>query len=208
MISLRSFGFTSSGLLAIWGIFVCAGILFLQCYVSRPGLTGSPPARWPRENTIARDIDRSTLLIFLDPLCPCSQASIEELGYIMNRCGHRVRAYALLLCPTQFPEGWDSSRVKRDLEALPDVAMTWDRGGAEARRFRVETSGHVVLYDARGRLAYSGGITPARGHRGDNFGRAAVIDRIFHDGADPLWRPVFGCPLSTTDPADGEEVQR
>ena len=49
-----------------------------------------------------------------------------------------------------------------------------DPGGAEARRFGVATSGHVLLYDTRGDLIFSGGITPGRGEQGDNAGPGGV----------------------------------
>ena len=52
--------------------------------------------------------------------------------------------------------------------------MLRDDDGAEARRFGAETSGQTLLYDARGALAFSGGITGARGHAGDNAGRASL----------------------------------
>jgi hypothetical protein len=71
-----------------------------------------------------------------------------------------------------------------------------DGGGVEARRFRVATSGHVLLYDVRGLLIFSGGITAARGHRGDSYGRAAVHDRILNPEGTRSGSPVFGCPLA------------
>ncbi len=65
----------------------------------------------------------------------------------------------------------------------------------EAGRFGVKGSGHVLLYQPSGRLVFSGGITPSRGHEGDNPGRAAVISLVLQ-GRSPVNRtPVYGCPL-------------
>jgi hypothetical protein len=208
MISLPRVRYSSSGLLVIWGLVVGCGILLLEGYAARPGDTGSPPIGWPADSPIPRDADGSTLLIFLHSQCPCSRASVEELGYILSRCGRRVSSHALLLSPTHVPGGWSRSAIEQDLTALPDVHTWPDRAGAEARRFRVETSGHVVLYDAKGRLTYSGGITAARGHGGDNDGRAEVIDRILGKAGNQPGSPIFGCPLLTPPSPSGEEPGR
>jgi hypothetical protein len=205
MIPLPRVRFSWSGLLVIWGLVVASGILLVEGYGARRGEAGSPPSQWPEESLVRRRVDRSTLLMFLHPQCPCSQASIEELGFILKQCGLRVSAHALLLSPIHRSDGWGKSAIEDAIGALPDVNVWPDRGGAEARRFRVATSGHVVLYDAQGRLTFSGGITAARGHQGDNDGRAAVIDRILGKQESRSWGPVFGCPLSAPEqPADEE----
>jgi hypothetical protein len=208
MNSLPKVRYSPSGLMAVWGLVVGSGILLLEGYAARPGDSDPPPVGWPAESPIRPDVSRSTLLIFLHPRCPCSRASVEELGYILSRCGHRVSVHALLYSPTHLPQGWGQSGIEQDLTALPDVHIWPDRAGAEARRFGVETSGHVVLYDGQGRLAYSGGITAARGHRGENDGQAAVTDRILGKGGDQPGSPVFGCPLLTPPSPSGEEPGR
>jgi hypothetical protein len=196
---------SSSKLLVIWGLVVGSGIVLLEIYTARPGEAGSPPVLWPEKSLASRDVCRPTLLIFLHPRCRCSRASVAELGTIPSRMGHRVPAHALLFTPTHFPEGRGRSMIEDNLAAFHEV-QTWpDREGVEATRSRGATSGHVMLYDERGRLAYSGGITSARGHRGDNDGRAAVIDRILNKGGHQWCSPVFGCPLSASgSPANGE----
>ena len=65
----------------------------------------------------------------------------------------------------------------------------------EARLFEARTSGHVVLYDAGGRLLFSGGITRARGHVGDNYGRQQVSSLLRNHTVRVADGPVFGCPL-------------
>jgi len=68
----------------------------------------------------------------------------------------------------------------------------------EARRFGVETSGQTLLYDAGGRLIFSGGITGSRGHAGDNAGEAALVALLTSGQADRRATSVFGCPLFAT----------
>ncbi len=87
--------------------------------------------------------------------------------------------------------------METDLAALPGLTIWPDLGGEEARRFGMATSGHVLLYDPEGRRIFSGGITPARGHRGDNRGRQAVLDRILGTERGIAESPVFGCALAT-----------
>jgi hypothetical protein len=70
-----------------------------------------------------------------------------------------------------------------------------DQGGVEARRFDVEGSGHVLLYAPSGKLLFSGGITPSRGHEGDNAGRSAIVSLILRGHAPVDHTPVFGCSL-------------
>jgi len=183
-------------LLAAWGVVVVSGILLLEAHAARPGDLGAPSVRWLVGSRIQVDHRRPTLLIFLHPHCPCSRASLGELAYIMDRCGERVSVHAILL-GTPLLDRWGRSEIERDLAGLPAVHVDPDRGGVEARRFGVETSGHVLLYDRQGQLVFSGGITAARGHAGDSYGRAAVLDRILNTEGGRAGSSVFGCPLTT-----------
>ena len=100
MMSLPRATFSSFGLLIVWGLVIGSGMLLFEIYSFQPGQAGSPPAWWPEESLIPRDADRSTLLIFLHPRCPCSQASVEELAYILSQTRRRVTPHALLFSPT------------------------------------------------------------------------------------------------------------
>jgi hypothetical protein len=73
--------------------------------------------------------------------------------------------------------------------------MVHDHDGVEARRFGAATSGQVILYDARGTLLFSGGITPARGHSGDSTGRDAILALLIDGSSEASETPVFGCSL-------------
>jgi hypothetical protein len=53
----------------------------------------------------------------------------------------------------------------------------------------------AVLYDARGRLLFSGGLTSARGHEGDSFGLRRIRSLLLTGEADRRDAPVFGCSL-------------
>ena len=65
--------------------------------------------------------------------------------------------------------------------------MLRDDDGAEARRFGAETSGQTLLYDEHGALLFSGGITGARGHAGDNAGRASLVALLNRGSGRSSW---------------------
>jgi hypothetical protein len=91
---------------------------------------------------------------------------------------------------------WESGDLWRLARTIPNVTLVADRGGAEARRFQAVTSGFVVVYSRSGRLLFSGGITPARGHEGASYGQQAIAAAL--DAEQPsqsLAARVFGCEL-------------
>ena len=56
---------------------------------------------------------------------------------------------------------------------IPGVEVVSDEDDAQSAAFGAAVSGQTLLYDREGRLIFSGGITAARGHAGDNAGRSA-----------------------------------
>lgn len=97
------------------------------------------------------------------------------------------------------PEWWKTDLWQKAAD-IPAVTPVMDRGGMLQRVFGAETSGSVAVYDAAGRLQFNGGLTAARGQRGDSPGRLSLISLI-ETGEAARMTPVFGCPLRT--PAAG-----
>jgi hypothetical protein len=176
-------------LLTLWGLVLGVGFLGLTAYASWPGDSGRAPSDWPRDCGIPLDSRRDTLVMFLHPLCPCSRASVDELLELAARSSDRVAVHLVSL-HTDYLARSGLTRVDR-----AGVTSWDDAGGKLAQRFGVLTSGHVLLYEPGGRLVYSGGITPLRGHRGDNPGRRAVLDALCGGSENSATGPVFGCPL-------------
>ena len=74
-------------------------------------------------------------------------------------------------------------------------------GGAAVQRGDVRSD---IPYDHRGMLQFSGGITSARGHAGDNAGRTALVALLNRLETSHPRTNVFGCPLfaSRTQPLE------
>jgi hypothetical protein len=174
---------------------VGVGIHAAAVYANTPGVSGSPSAQWPSDSTLPALQNRPRLLVFAHPQCPCSRATVSELAVILAKCEGKADAYVLFLSPRSQTRQWVRSTLWRDAEAIPGVHAMEDIQGREALRFGAATSGQTLLYDASGRLLFSGGITPARGHAGDNDGSDALLELLSGGSGRHHQTPVFGCSL-------------
>jgi hypothetical protein len=182
-----------------WFAGVAYGLWVLWAYDNRPGVKANPPGEWPAQTTLTRSADGQTLLFVAHPQCTCTRASLDELAEILARASsHPPRTYVLFLKPSGFADGWEQTDLWRRAAALPNVTVLRDDEGIEARRFGVETSGQTFLYDAGGRLLYSGGITGSRGHAGENAGELALVALLTQGNAEQRSASVFGCSLFST----------
>jgi hypothetical protein len=179
----------------LWLVAVSAGLSVLWAYENTPGVSAKPPVSWPTASRIQRARDGATLVVFVHPHCPCSRATMGELGALMAHAQGRLSAYVLFLKPAGFSEDWEKTDLWQSAAMMPGVNVLIDEGGLEARRFNSSTSGQTILYDSAGHLTFSGGITGSRGHSGDNAGRSAILSVVNAGAADRAETFVFGCPL-------------
>ena len=182
-------------LVAGWATAVGAGTWFLWSYANRPGPSGPSPITWPGESALRLDPGRPTLVIFLHPQCPCSRASVDELDRLLARAAIRPSTKAVFVRPLGTEPGWEQKGLWSSAAAIPGVETRVDPEGAEAKLFGVQTSGHVLLFGPDGVRLFSGGITSARGHAGDNRGLSMVLDRLRDATLAAGTAPVFGCLL-------------
>ncbi|MDG3005464.1 hypothetical protein [Paludisphaera mucosa] len=178
-----------------WGVAVASGFGLLCRYESAPGSAGPPPDAWPAGNGLARDGSRPNVLMFAHPRCPCTMASLIELERLADGCKGAASIRVLFFRPEGAAEGWARSAAWSKAESMPGVTVQLDPGGAEARRFGAATSGHVLVFDVNGRLAFSGGITRGRGVEGPNDWSAGAAEAAIGVGARRRACAVFGCPL-------------
>jgi hypothetical protein len=172
-----------------------AGLWVLWAYDNAPGAGANAPARWPADTTLERAAGRPTLVLLAHPQCSCTRATLTELAEALARAHTRPKTYVLFLKPESVSDGWEQTDLWRTAAALPDVTVVRDDDGREARKFGAFTSGQTLLYDSRGTLLFSGGITGARAHAGDNAGRSAIVALLNHGQSDRTGTSVFGCPL-------------
>ncbi len=182
----------------LWLGSVLSGLWVVGAYDNRPGTSAAAPDRWPSGSALTRDNDGPTLLFVAHPQCTCTRASLQELAEILARATTRPKTYVLFLKPAKTDGGWDRTELWKQASALPHVNLVRDDEGLEAKRFGVETSGQTFLYDERGALIFSGGITGSRGHAGDNAGQLSLVALLSNRQAAARNTNVFGCPLFAT----------
>jgi hypothetical protein len=188
--------------LILLGMLLLAAMAALSQYKSEAGEQGRAPSAWPLQSRIQIRMRQPVLLLFAHPMCSCTRASLAELRVLMSEFDGQVDARVLLALPAGAGTDWVRSETWTAAEGIPGVAVQVDVSEREARRFGAKTSGHVVLYSAQGQLLFAGGITGARGHVGNNEGRARLTAQLRNQVQTILESPVFGCPLEEHDDKD------
>lgn len=178
-----------------WLLFAGAALIHATARDATPGDPGAPAARWPGDGLVTRDPARPTLVVTIHPRCPCTPATLEALGALLERAPVRPSLWLLVVRPAGAAPGFEDGPGLERARRLPAARVLIDVDGAEAARLGARTSGHVLLLDAQGALAFSGGITPGRGHHGPSGGAEALAALLRGERAD-LAPPVFGCPLA------------
>lgn len=185
---------------ASWLGLVFVGLFFFTRYEWQPGTESGAPVHWPSASHIAHAGGHPTLLLFLHPRCSCSEASIAELGQLVQQAPSKPNLVVVFVHPHGAPADWTHTALWHSAEALPGAQLLDDQDGREADDFLATTSGRTLLYGADGNLLFAGGITPGRGHEGDNPG-FTTLSHLLKDapGSRPasFSSPVFGCPLQT-----------
>lgn len=190
-----------SALLAAWLMATLAGAAGLWRYKLTPAEPVATPAVWPAASAVVRAGDVATLVMLAHPRCPCTRASVAELGRLVQDVRGRVDAHLLVVRPPGVAPGWEHTDLWERAAAIPGLTVHADLEGHEARRFGATVSGHVVVYGPAGELRFHGGITGARGHEGDNTGRARATAAIL-GGRDDADGPTFGCALLGAEEID------
>jgi hypothetical protein len=182
----------------VWLCSAAAGLAVLWNYDNAPGEAAHPPSSWPSGSHLTRATETSTLIMLAHPQCSCTRASLGELAEVLARAEVRPKTIVVFLKPSTFGDGWEQTELWRMAARLPNVSVVRDDDGVEARSFGAATSGQTFLYDKRGALLFSGGITGARAHQGDNAGRQSVVTLLNSGPRAHSATSVFGCPLFAT----------
>jgi hypothetical protein len=180
---------------ALWLGSALAGLIVVWSYENGPGIAAPTDSNWPEESALALAADRPTLVLLAHPQCSCTRATLGELAEALARAGSLPKTYVVFLKPSSMPDGWEKTDLWRKAASLPNTTVMRDDDGREAERFGAATSGQTMLFDANGRLLFSGGITGARGHAGDNAGRASLVALLNRRPNPHASTNVFGCSL-------------
>lgn len=179
----------------LWVGLILFGIGWLERYSHTEGAQAKTPMQWPKASSLQPSVN-PTLLVFLHPECSCSEATVSELDKLLAQIPKSVQTYAVFVQP----ETWSEKDVKGSLwnrtKRIPNVKLIIDKNREEAKLFGAMTSGHTLAYDKIGKLIFSGGITGARGHEGDNEGEETVIKLLNNDkNIRTAQTKIFGCGL-------------
>lgn len=181
-----------------WLLACGLGLWLLGSDASKSAPNASAPTTWPVSARVPKAPLQPSLVLFAHPYCACTRASLSELERILARAKDRPDVWVVL---AKAKDGSTSS-IANAARRIPGVHVIEDTDGSEAARFGVEASGQVLVYGRDGRLAFRGGITPARGHEGDSRGGDLAL-RALSGGVAPEPRAsadVFGCGLAKKEP--------
>ena len=101
--------------------------------------------------------------------------------------------------PPEMESEWSLLPIIQSVKRIRNVTVDYDIDGSEAALFGVTTSGHILIYDSRGVLQFSGGITGSRGHTGDNHFFQLARQAVVNKKAKYAATPVFGCALRSIE---------
>ena len=182
-------------LTTVWIGAAAGGLAVLWHYDNTPGQDASAPDRWPSTTTLERAADGPTVVMVAHPHCTCTRSSLGELAEAIARAPRPPRTYVLFMTPSSFASGWETTDLWRAAASLPGAFVVRDEDGREARHFGALTSGQTLVYAEDGHLAFSGGVTGARAHPGDNPGRQALVALFNQELPSRRGTNVFGCSL-------------
>jgi hypothetical protein len=183
-----------------WAAAWIGGTAIFAAYEATPGNAGSQTTRWPADCPIERPVDRITIMVFIHPRCSCTSATLAELAATLARASEAPEVIAVIVEPPAATTQWSRGAKERVHATIPTARVHGDRTGLAAARFGVQTSGHILVYDRLGSLRFSGGLTPARGQRGENIGQAALAALLANQPPPRTECEVFGCPLFDSPP--------
>jgi hypothetical protein len=188
-------GKTIGLLFVAWLIAAGTGFAILIQYKATPGGSAVPPAHWPEGTPFRFASPGKTLVMFAHPKCGCTRATFNELARVLAKSDGQLAIHIVFARPAGAGPDWNKTDIVQSASRLPGAQVYWDDAGHLAGLFHAETSGYALLYDERGSLLFSGGITASRGHEGINEGRLELLQQIAGTKAPAACTPVFGCPL-------------
>jgi len=182
-------------LVAIWLFLLGVGSWKVAQYATQPGAAAPVSTGWPRHSSLLFSNLKYNLLVFVHPECPCSEATIAELASLQPQLASSTKISVVFVRPAGYSSEIEKSSLWQLASTLKNTTLKIDENGEEALNFATKTSGQVLLYSATGQLQFRGGITAARGHRGENLGSLSIISLVSGHKAVAESTRVLGCSL-------------
>ncbi len=180
---------------SIWAALIFTGHVVLFEYEMTEGPLGNSKRIFPEKSTVQLTHGRQNIILFLHPACPCSAASVDEFHELMRQGEKDSVGKVVFFMPPTHESEWSLLPLIASVKRIPNVSIVYDSSGSQADLFGAATSGHVFIYDSRGILQFSGGITGSRGHTGDNQYFEIAKRTIIARNPKFATTPVFGCSL-------------
>lgn len=172
-----------------------AGWTAMARFGSTPGLQSEAPHTLPVALLGPGDSRRPTLVVALHPQCSCSLATMHELDRVLAASHQPIETLLLVYTPSHAPAHWAQPHALLAAAAPLHARVLEDLDGATAASLGARTSGQVLLYSARGRLLFQGGVTAERGHEGENASGDLLATALASQRQAAFTPGVFGCPL-------------
>ncbi len=192
MLACKHIQISVLGLLFVVGL---GGVVLLVNHsLEANSFTNGVPVKLPTIDIIG-DASKPTIVFFYHPHCPCTRATIRNIERALTNCLCNPRIIAFAFIPEGKSESWIESDTTRKLRTFKGTQVYPDQAGLITRKFRVVTSGHILVYDRDKQLVFSGGVTSSRGHEGTCNAIEAFLHAANGEVHSSIEYPAFGCSI-------------
>lgn len=81
--------------MGVWGVLVAGGFYGLLRHATQPGLAAAAGGSWPAQAAVEPAAGKLTVVMAVHPGCPCSEASMANLGEVLARHPGAAVCYVL-----------------------------------------------------------------------------------------------------------------
>lgn len=171
------------------------GLVRVARYDSAPEAVNAIKGDFPSGSIIHLNSATPTVVLFVHPACPCTQASVHQLAEAQAQASRKANIYILIAKPAGHSFAKEAKEMRKLAEQVQGAQVLDDVDCKEAVRFQATVSGQCFVYDPKGKLTFSGGLTRARGHYGTSLGSDTVLALLNGQPTTVRNAPVFGCYL-------------
>lgn len=181
----------SRSIIFFWVGLVVLSIGLINWYATVPG-KNSTSVRIPAGTKLLPE-KNPRLLVFLHPKCLCSEATMTELQNLLPEL--RDIDVTVVFRELENNSDWMKGTLFERAKKTKGISIVIDGKGEEAKLFGAHTSGHAVLTTTNGLIAFSGGLTPSRGHTGESAGKDFLLSWNRSRAPASFITDIFGCNL-------------